>query len=282
MNETTTKPKTFPRLLVLLLLIGLLAGLALMAPKIADAMVLQIQPTLTIEAGKHFPWPDDFLTQEERGEQDIYFATDISGISTRIPGTYPVQLRAGEELYDAQVIVVDTVAPTGEVRDLTVKAPEIPEAADFFTKTQDITALTMSFQEEPDFTLEGDQQVTLALTDAGGNTTEFTATLTMIFDLEPPVITGVEDILVYAGDTVSYRSGITVTDNRDEAPQLTIDNSAVDLSTPGEYTGTYTATDYVGNAASVSATVTVREKQPDYVDIATIYAPAHEIQEEIL
>lgn len=282
MNESTTKRPLFLRLLPVIFIGALILGGLLMAPHMVDAMVLQVQPSLTIEAGEHFPWPDDFLVEEEKGEADLYFAADVSGINTRIPGTYPVELRNQEDVYTSEVIVVDTIAPTGAVQDLTVKAPDVPTAEDFFTEMNDVTALTVSFKTEPDFALEGDQQVALLLTDAGGNVTEFTAKLTMIFDLEPPVITGVEDILVYAGDTVAYRSGVTVTDNRDEAPQLTIDSSAVDLATPGEYTVTYTATDYVGNTSSVSATITVRAKQPDYVDIATIYAAADKILAEIL
>lgn len=282
MNESTTKPARWKRLLPGILIALLVLGALLLAPDAVDALVLQVQPSLTIEAGSHFPWPDDFLAPGEEGEKELFFSTDVSGIKTHIPGTYPVELRAGEDIYTSEVVVVDTIAPTGAVQDLTVKAPDIPTAEDFFTEADDATALAMSFKTEPDFTLEGDQQVSLLLTDLGGNVTEFTAKLTMIFDLEAPVITGVEDILVYAGDTVAYRSGVTVTDNRDTAPQLTIDSSAVDLATPGEYTVTYTATDYVGNAATVTATVTVREKQPDYVDIATIYAAADEILAEIL
>lgn len=282
MNENTTKPARWKRLLPGLLIGALILGALLLAPGVVDAMVLQVQPSVTIEAGEHFPWPDDFLIEDEKGEADLFFATDVSGINTRIPGTYPVELRDGENVYTSEVIVADTIAPTGAVQDLTVKAPEIPTAEDFFTEKKDVTKLTVSFKTEPDFTLEGDQQVSLLLTDAGGNVTEFTAKLTMIFDLEPPVITGVDDHLVYAGDAIAYRSGVTVTDNRDTDPQLTIDSSAVDLSTPGEYTVTYTATDYVGNTASVSATVTVREKQPDYVDIATIYAAADQILSKIL
>lgn len=282
MNESTIKPIRWKRIFLRLVLPALLLAALFLAPRVADALVLQVQPSLTIEAGEHFPWPDDFLTAEEQGEADLYFAADISGISTRVPGTYPVQLCAGDEIYSSEVIVVDTVAPNGTVQDLTVKAPEIPTAEDFFTDIADVTKVTASFKTEPDFTLEGDQQVSLLLTDAGGNETEFTAKLTMIFDLEAPVITGVDDILVYEGDTVAYRSGITVTDNRDSNPQLTIDNSAVDLSAPGEYTVTYTATDYAGNVASVSATVTVRAKQPDYVDIATIYEAADKILAKII
>lgn len=279
-NEKETKSRRMKPLL-LLLAAGVLAGL-LAAPEIADALVLQVQPSVTVEAGEHFPWPDDFIPQEEKGEQELFFATDISSIDTRIPGTYPVELRAGDKIYTSEVTVVDTVAPTGQVRDLTVKTPDVPTPADFFTQMHDVTELTVSFAEDPDFTLEGDQQVRLVLTDLGGNETEFTAMLTMIFDLEAPVITGVQDILVYAGDTVSYRSGVTVTDDRDPNPQLTVDTAAVDLSTPGEYTVTYTATDYVGNVTTATATVTVREKQPDYVDIATIYAAADALLEKIL
>ena len=44
------------------------------------------------------------------------------------------------------------------------------------------------------------------------------------------MISGAADILAYQGDAVSYRRGITVTDNEDDSPSLTVDNSQVDRS----------------------------------------------------
>lgn len=82
-------------------------------------------------------------------------------------------------------------------------------------------------------------------------------------DTEPPVITGTKDITITIGDSVSYRAGVTVTDNEDENPILTIDNSKVDLAKAGKYEVTYTATDASGNTASATITLTVKEKSTE-------------------
>ena len=74
-------------------------------------------------------------------------------------------------------------------------------------------------------------------------------------DKVAPVITGTKDIEVYVGDAVSYKSGVSVTDNVDAKPELIIDNSKVDLTKPGVYEVTYTATDAAGNT---SAPITVK------------------------
>lgn len=91
-------------------------------------------------------------------------------------------------------------------------------------------------------------------------------------DLDAPVLEGVHDFLIYQGDTISYMRGITATDETDPAPKITVDNSAVDLSKPGEYQVIYTATDASGNFSQATATVTVLVKQANFVDLETIYA----------
>ena len=89
-------------------------------------------------------------------------------------------------------------------------------------------------------------------------------------DTCPPEIWGVEDILVYAGETVAYRSGVTVTDDRDTAPVLEVDATMVDLSTPGSYIVTYLAEDASGNRNSAAAAVTVLPAQENYVPVSTV------------
>lgn len=101
-------------------------------------------------------------------------------------------------------------------------------------------------------------------------------------DQIPPEITGVADFLVYQGDTIAYRTGVTVSDNLDEAPVLTVDSSRVDLATPGSYPVVYRVEDSSGNVTSQTATVTVLEKLPGYADLETIYAAADELLQEIL
>lgn len=78
-------------------------------------------------------------------------------------------------------------------------------------------------------------------------------------DTEAPVIHGAKDIVTVIGREVSYRSGVTVTDDTDENVTLKIDSSAVDLNTAGVYTVIYSAVDKSGNETVVSVTVTVNE-----------------------
>lgn len=101
-------------------------------------------------------------------------------------------------------------------------------------------------------------------------------------DVQAPQITGIRDFAVFTGETISYRQGITVTDDTDAAPQLDVDSTHVDLTTPGIYTVTYTASDASGNRASAKAQVTVLEKPENYVEPDVIQAAADALLDEIL
>ena len=101
-------------------------------------------------------------------------------------------------------------------------------------------------------------------------------------DTLPPQIMGVNHLAVYTGSTVSYRSGILVTDNLDPAPMLSVDSSRVDLTTPGTYPVVYTATDRAGNSASLETTITITQAPDSYVDEDTIKSKADEILGRIL
>ncbi len=101
-------------------------------------------------------------------------------------------------------------------------------------------------------------------------------------DTQPPVIEGAEDILLYEGGTVAYRTGVTVTDDTDENPDLTVDSSGVDLTKPGIYQVHYIASDASGNTAALSATVTVLEKKSWYQELEVIDQAADDLLSEIL
>ena len=69
-------------------------------------------------------------------------------------------------------------------------------------------------------------------------------------DTEAPVISGVKEITVYLGDNISYKKGVSVTDNIDELVELTIDKSAVNIGAIGDYPIVYSAVDSAGNMTS--------------------------------
>ena len=82
--------------------------------------------------------------------------------------------------------------------------------------------------------------------------------LVWVIDTEAPLIIGATDRIVTLGESISYRSGVTVQDNKDRTPTLMIDNSRVNLDEPGEYKVIYTAKDDAGNTSSVTVTVYVQ------------------------
>ena len=80
-------------------------------------------------------------------------------------------------------------------------------------------------------------------------------------DTVPPVISGVSDKTIRVGDSIFYKEGVAVTDNVDADIEVEVDNSNVDLNTPGRYSVIYYATDSAGNVATSKAVITVLEKQ---------------------
>lgn len=82
-------------------------------------------------------------------------------------------------------------------------------------------------------------------------------------DTQGPVISGVQALTVSVGETLSYRTGVAATDDRDGTVMLQVDSSAVNLSVPGEYQVIYSAEDSAGNRTEVTTTVVVTEPDPD-------------------
>lgn len=253
------------------LILALAVAICVAAPLVVDFIELECYEQLRVEAGQPLPNAADFLPEDETAEKgQVSILSDMSAISANVPGAYPVVLGYKGREYASTLVIVDTVAPKAQVQDVTVYNPEELDPNAFVTKIEDATEVTVRFAKQPDPTVK-EQSVDILLTDAGGNTTNLQAKLTLITDTVAPQIVGVKDLFTYAGNTLAYRTGITVTDDQDENPKLEIDSSGVDLTVPGEYTVTYTAVDHAGNESKATAKVTVREKGKDYVEPDVIY-----------
>lgn len=207
---------------------------------------------------------------------------DSGNVDLQKTGAYTVTLLCNEYTFERTVYVVDTTAPRATVKAVTFFREPAPKPEDFIAEIQDASPVSVRFVNQPELTREGLQTVTLELTDDSGNTARVDATLTVVIDTQAPVISGVKNKVVYKGDSVAYRSGVTVKDDWDEAPTLTIDSSQVDLDKLGTYKVVYTATDASGNTATAEATVTVAQKQSTYVDVETIYEKADSLLKSIV
>lgn len=236
----------------------------------AELFIMQVVEELTVEAGSEPPTLKDFVIEGENAE----FISAIDSYDYTVPTDHTVSLRVDGIAYQVVMHIVDTIPPKVEVQDVAAFTLLPRKAEDFIVSIEDVTEVTAVFKKEPDVKLAGEQSVEISVTDAGGNETVKSARLVLENDVEAPVITGVTDLLIVAGSTVSYKKNVTVTDNCPEGLQLTVDNGAVNLGEEGTYQVIYTAKDYAGNETSVSATVTV---MPRVYDEHEVYALADNV-----
>ncbi len=114
-------------------------------------------------------------------------------------------------------------------------------------------------------------ETTTELTTTEEATTEEKTTETpKVADYEPPVIEGLKDKEVLLNESISYREGVTLSDNIDapEDIKLEINNSEVRLDEEGTYRVVYTATDTAGNSSEEIIYITVRDnaEKKEFVD----------------
>lgn len=229
----------------------------------AELFLSPVAAEVTVEAGQEAPSLDRFLIAEGTAA----FVTAMDTIDYTIPCDHPVTIQVDGETYTSMLHIRDTIPPQVEVHDVEGYALLPRSAEEFVTEVEDVTAVTASFGQEPELGLIGTQEVTLVFTDEGGNVTEKQAKLTLLEDTEPPVIKGAADILVYLGDSVSYKKNVSVTDNCPEGTELTVDAAGVNLNAEGAYSVTYTAKDLAGNTTSVTVTLTVRARMYDIEEV---------------
>lgn len=183
---------------------------------------------------------------------------DPDSIDRSNPGIYDGKLLINNHLYEITFEVADTEPPRAvPVEGTVVLIGKSVKPADLVTDVSDVSTVDFSFAEEPDFSAEGDVTVKVRLTDTYGNSSVYEVTVTVAADTEPPVFSGLHDITITVGDTISYKSGVTVSDNSGEDIEFTVDASAVNRNKAGTYKVKYTAADSSGNTAEEYRTVIV-------------------------
>lgn len=128
-----------------------------------------------------------------------------------------------------------------------------------FADDYDENNVSIEFKNAP-LIMEGTQKVTLVVTNRNGKSKEYVETLTYIkTDVTPPVISGVMDISINTGDTISYMDGVSAVDAEDGEVEVNVEKSSVNTRKEGLYTITYTASDRSGNTSMVQAVVEVSD-----------------------
>lgn len=258
--------------------------LAVMPPLVAMIYILLpyccVREEVTIEAGESFPGVGAFLRWENKN------ASLISEIEENIVFHHVEDHNVIVRIYGRDMPgilhVRDTAAPDVVTRDVTLYGGGSVKIEDFLVEIRDETPYSVGFVRKPDSVREGVSTVLLEVQDEGGNVTTARARLEVIYDTEPPVISGVSELTMTAGGSISYKRGVTVTDDHDQDVTLTIDVSAVDTDRAGDYTVTYVAVDKAGNETSVSTILHVKPLTLDTVTEEIINSEADKLLATIL
>ncbi len=196
------------------------------------------------------------LTKEEKLKRRVVISlifTFVLGIAL-VVGYILASKYSNSKTY---VIKRDKTPPKATVTDYTIFSYETLTPEDIISDIQDETAVTVNQLDPIDYSKEGEQIIRFELIDEAKNSSILEAKVTVINDVTAPSIACEPLIRVTTGQSVAYKSFVVIHDDYDEDPEITIDNSKVDLSKEGRYPLSYTATDKSGNTATRNCEIEV-------------------------
>ena len=217
--------------------------------------------------------------QVDNGSSDICGVTlslDKTSFGCSEIGTHTVTLTATDASGNttsktATVTVADNTAPTVITKDITVALDANGNAS--ITTAQvdngsfDNCGITLSIDKTSfDCALVGPQTVTLTGIDPSGNTASATATVTVVDNTAPTIVTQNITVTLGTNGKVALNSNqiATVSDNC-EGTTFTIDYPELSCDELGDTNVTITATDANGNISTAIAVVTVQDITPPTV-----------------
>lgn len=133
----------------------------------------RIADVITVEAGYRIPDANVFY----EGQANVTYVTDVSAIPVHSPGIYDIEINVNGKIYHTKIEVKDSIAPKGIVKTVDLYEGETAKAEDFFESIDDVSDVSVTFKKEPDFSARNSQTVTLLLSDASGNVSEYETTL---------------------------------------------------------------------------------------------------------
>ena len=228
---------------------------------------------LNVECGEAYV--DAGATAVDNCDDDIAGKVVVGGDDTNTTAlgtytiTYDVIDASGNPATQAtrRVTIVDATAPVITALGETAVQTECGEAyvdagAVAWDDCEGDISDNIVVENAVDTTTPGTYQVIYRATDASGNEAIPVTAIVTVADTVKPVIelSGPSDIPLDCGEPYADL-GATAQDNCAGVLPVTI-TGVVNTNQPGIYELTYTAVDYVGNTASASRTITVRDNCP--------------------
>ncbi|MCM1045225.1 MAG: hypothetical protein NC417_06920 [Candidatus Gastranaerophilales bacterium] len=172
------------------------------------------------EAGM-FVTASDFLRDPDGTAS---FTGDSPVFDIKEPDEYSVIVRTGLFTYHCTLIIEDTIPPKAQASSVTIRMGESCEPDVFVSNIEDATQVAVSYVDEPDYDKGGAQNVSVRLTDRGGNET--------IVEAELLIIPVVEEVTLEAGTGPVGLDSFVI--SAEEANFITPIN-LLDDTVPGDY-----------------------------------------------
>lgn len=249
----------------------------------AEITIYNLKKSLNSELGFALPEATAFLYSPT---EEATFVTDISSVNVMMEGTHEITLLVDGQEIVSTLHIKDTMAPKLVLTTAETwlnKPLEATKFIDYNETTDNSDAFDTVYAVEPDWSVEGEQKVSITAVDASGNSITEEATLVIKKDTKAPVVT-VTDIDIKVGGTVSYKKAVSYYDDIDSKDEmkLSIERSGVNLKEVGTYEVTYTVTDCSGNSTSVVGKINVLNESPKWEDEDAIHEKAQGILDSIL
>lgn len=233
-----------------------------------DKITVELGETLNVNLA-------DYIEANEKALEETKL--DTSKVDTMKAGSYKISATWKEHTAGIEVIVKDTVVPQITLKsekDIKVMVGEELKATELVEKVEDLAGIkTVSFDKNQiklksdsknlldklglKFNTAGKQTVKFIVEDNNGNKSEAEITVNVIEDYLAHV-SGFADITTEQGTKPDWMKNIV----RDEKiAEITVDESAVDINTPGEYQLKYIITGDDGETTlEQTVKVIVKEK----------------------
>lgn len=175
-------------------------------------------------------------------------------------GSHSLIIECDGREYPVTYLVTEDIPPEAVGLTVTTEAGSIPAPESLVDQIVDHSEVTVAYAQTPELTMVGSREVTLLLTDAFGNSSQVTAVIEVVPAMDGPAFSGLEELHVQVGDTISYKAGVSATDPQDGTLTFTVDPGNVDNKTVGTYTAYYTATDADGHTLTVPRTIIIQDE----------------------
>ena len=181
----------------------------------------------TIEISQKFDFKANILKVIDGSINDV--SIDTSKVDFNKVGKYPVIYSFNNIYTTITIELVDTIIPDLEVKELTIDLGMNVEANDLIKTKHFSNRTTIEFKDNYKFDEVGDYPVEIKICHSNKCITKKSIIHVLPKDTTPPEIRGIRNLTVLKDSDIDLLSSVSIKDNQDDNPTLTIDSSKLEI-----------------------------------------------------